>query len=411
MHLRSLVFFLLFFDAIVAAAQDKIPIEKKLIPSDGFGMAKTVVKLDPLTRIAIGNIPFDRTFILRIYFDPKTGVADEKDDAVSFFFLKMMHKGHPTYEQLGFYKIKTVDTDGTKYDGTDGNLKAFPSAIDVVVKALEPNRDYKIVYLKNSGNEDLSQYVKVFELLHEGKQIDAILSENTYISDHNNDKEIIKGMVLVTYYNQHPEIGKILNKYKNGSATAVKEVTAFIITNNSYKPKDSPKAWLFLREVEASSINTQQFTVQTSAGLRIIADGGLIFTGFQSGFNTVCPYLGINFAIRPMDSDIPFRQLIKNRNIHWYERFTVNLGLTLNSITKQNYRANLFGNDNVMLGLGFKLSHVFNVNFGGLIYNNVDPNPLLDKKTLGVAPYVGVSINLKIKDALGDIAKAFGYAK
>jgi hypothetical protein len=151
--------------------------------------------------------------------------------------------------------------------------------------------------------------------------------------------------------------------------------------------------------------------VATSAGLRIIADGGLIFTGFQTGFNTVTPYVGINIAMRPMDSDIPFQELIKNRNIRWYQRFTANLGLTLSSIAKQNYRTNLFGNDNVMIGLGYKLSHVFNVNFGGLIYQNVDPNPLLDKKTIGVAPYVGISLNLKIKDALGDIAKVFSYGK
>jgi hypothetical protein len=64
-----------------------------------------------------------------------------------------------------------------------------------------------------------------------------------------------------------------------------------------------------------------------------------------------------------------------------------------------------------MVGFGYKFSHVINLGFGGLIYNNVDPNPLIDKKTAAIAPYISLSINLKIKAALGELANVFKYAK
>lgn len=60
-----------------------------------------------------------------------------------------------------------------------------------------------------------------------------------------------------------------------------------------------------------------------------------------------------------------------------------------------------------MLGLGYRFSHVVNIIGGTVLYNTTDPNPLIEKKLLGARPYIGISLNLKIQAALGEIAKLF----
>lgn len=414
MKLRALTLIVVFFIVGQAFGQMTIPIDQSLIPPDGFGPTRTIVKLDPISRVAIGSVPFDRTFIVRIYFDPQTANPDLTDKGVKYFFLVTASKTGPVYRQLGFYLVNSIATATVKtadYDGTDTFLKVFPNAIDVVVPALSPNQEFKLIYVKNSSQLQINQYISVLKLFYGNNEQTGINNENSYRAANGNDLQIPPGEQLRDYYNQHPELKAIFDKYKGDASKATADLTGFMLTNNTCKAPNGTIGILFTNTQRAAVLNTSQFNLATNAPLQVIADGGLIFTGFQKGFNTVTYYVGLNIAFRPMDSDIPFKTLVKSRHIKWTQRLTANIGVTLNSIAKTNYRANLFGNDNVIAGLGYKFSHVINMSFGGMIYNNVNPNPLLDKKTIGVAPYVGLSINLKIKDALGEIAKVFQYGK
>lgn len=402
MKLTSWVVLILCLSWLNARSQTAVPIRADLIPKDGYGPAKIIVKLDPLTRIPVGNIPFDRTFHLRMYFDPAVLTATP---IRSFYLISRTSKG-ALMTELGYYLISSAD-----YDGSDNSLKAFPkSSVEVVVPALLPNANYLIAYSTDASQKDLLQYLTVFNMFYNHKDTEGVANEQAYRTADPTRQEILTGQVALVYYNSNNQLKTIFNKYDGDLTKATPELIAYLLAHPDY-PIPSGTAQLFVNMVKATNLTTQQYTVQTSAGLQIVADGGLIFTGFQNGFNTVTPYVGINIALRPLDSDLPFRSLVRNKRISTLQRFTIDLGVTLNSIAKANYRANLFGNDNVMVGLGYKFSHVISVNFGGLIYNNVDPNPLLDKKTVAVAPYVGISINLKIKDALGDIAKVFAYGK
>jgi hypothetical protein len=383
----------------------------------GFGSStRNVIKLDPLSRTPIGNIPFDRTFILRVYFDPKAE-QDFKDEDVKAFYL--VYKNGTTIP-LGFYLINSVKSvegttaiKATDYDASDNFLKIYPNAIDIVVPALDPNSDYKIFYTTSATRFDLP-YIDVFQLFYEGKEKEGINLAQSFKKAANNDRAIVTGSLLSDYYKANKSsINKIFSDYKNDISKRNSALIDYMSTNKSLIVNTTINGVkvtsidLFDEVRELSKLNTQQFVLKTNAALRIVADGGVIYTGWQKGFNVVTAYFGINISLRPMDVDIPFRTLIKNKRIKFYQRFTANLGVTIHSIAKDEYRANLFSNNNVVIGIGYKISHVINLNFGGLLYNNVDPNPLIAKKSLGVAPYAGISINLLIKDALGDIAKVF----
>ena len=375
----------------------------------GFGSIRNVIKLDPLTRLPIGNIFFDRTFILRVYFDPKAG-QDFKDEDVKGFYL--VYKNGKTIP-LDYYLINSVNA--VNYDGSDNFLKVFPNAIDVVVPALDPNRDYKVFYTNSALRFNLP-YIDVFQLFYEGKEKEGIQLGQDFKIANNNDPGIVTGVALNEYYKANKSnMDKIFDDNKNDLQKRNNELIDYLSNHKSATvsaveggiTQQINVADLFGEVRELAKLNTQQFLLKTSSALRVVADAGVIYTGWQKDFNSATAYFGINISLRPMDVDIPFRTLIKNKRIKFYQRFTANLGVTINSIAKDNYRANLFSNNNVMIGIGYKVSHVINLNFGGLLYNNIDPNPLIAEKTLGIAPYVGISFNLLIKDALGDIAKVF----
>lgn len=383
----------------------------------GFGTAKNVIKLDPLSRLPIGNIPFDRTFILRVYFDPEAS-ADYRDSDVKNFYL--VSKNGQTI-QLDYYLITSVKISGqtdpkvADYDQSDNFLKIYPNAIDVVIPALDPNSYYTIFY-SNSTLRFNSPYINAFQLFYEGKKIEGIKLVQEFKKANNNDPAIVTGTTLNVYYEANKSaIDKIINDNKDNITKRNSELVTYMDSHKSVtlliNEVSTNVPDLFGEIKELAKLNTQQFVLKTSSALRIVADAGIIYAGWQENFNSVTSFIGLNISLRPMDTDIPFRTLIENKRIKFYQRFTVNLGITLNSIAKDNYRANLFSNNNVMVGIGFKVSHAINLNAGGLLYNNIDPNPLIAKKTLGVAPYTGISINLLIKDALGDIAKVFSYGK
>jgi hypothetical protein len=371
----------------------------------GFGPTKYLIKLDPLTMLPVGNIPFDRTFILRVYFD------NNNDKDVSSFYLhdKDDKEDKENRTPLSFYlPSQSLSADKLKlYDKSDDLLSIY-NAIDIIIPPLYPNHDYELIYATVITPNAINNYLNVFKLFYDGKIEEGKKLQTAYKG---NDKGIPTEGFTLQYYNDY-NIKQFYDKYNGDSSKANIEIVTFIKKNTQLNTKTAIGLIRdFFNPINSyttlSKVGTYVYTVQSSSKLRIVADGGVIYTGWQKGFNTVTPYFGINISLRPMDTDIPFRSLVKNKRIKCYQRFTMNLGVTINSIAKDNYRTNLFSNNNVMVGLGYKVSHVLNLNLGGLLYNNINSNPLIATKSIGVAPYVGLSINLLIKDALGDIAKIF----
>ncbi len=382
---------------ICAHGQTTIPVATNL--SFGYyGPDKKLIKLDPLTRIPIGDVPFDRYFILRIYY-PDSNFPME---------LKLQEDGGESIK-LSYFIIPNA---GSKsYDASDANLTIFPNAIDVVVPPLMPNRSSGIYRIEPHKRDVLDEYLRVFKGIYDHHDADARKNYNAFRKQKNG---LPAFQALLDYYSQQ-RLDTILAS-NNGDLAASRAAIETRLRTNMYARRFADKPNRFdeniYKGVQAEAgITTLQAKVETSAKFALVGDAGVVYAGFQDGFNTASPYVGANWSFRPMDSDLPFAYLRRSKRVKWYERFTINTGLTLSSMAKAEQRANLFGNNNLMLGGGYKFSHVINITGGGLFFLKIDPNPLVDKKKLGVVPYAGISINLKISSALGELAKVFTYAK
>src|SRR5690606_18623140 len=123
--------------------------------------------------------------------------------------------------------------------------------------------------------------------------------------------------------------------------------------------------------------------------------------GFQKGFNGLTPYLGFQIEFRYFDKNIPFK-LIPNKTI-WH-RLSFNTGITLASLKKDGQREDFFKDKSLLMGLGFRLTNALRLTGGTILFNREDPNPLIDNKQLGVTPFVGLSIDLSLKQLLNDMS-------
>ncbi len=140
---------------------------------------------------------------------------------------------------------------------------------------------------------------------------------------------------------------------------------------------------------------------------------------FNPENSLVRPYLGVNFYFRPINEEIPRRFVSHNSNplytwneslLHYLGRsLSFQVGLTLNSIEKEGIRKDLTGNYNLITGVSWRITHVWGVSVGAMIYNKVDTNPLIDKTTIDAMYYTSITIDLKIKKILPDFTTKLGY--
>ena len=239
MNIRLLGFITIVLCSFKLFSQNTIPANQSIIYRDGFGSDRKVVKLDPISRRPIGSVPFDRTFIIRLYFDqhPDTGNADT---LVNSFFLLTDEKHQNKTQKLAFYLISKVakNPNGKNpgdYDATDSYLKVFPNAIDVVVPALPPNQHFTLVYTTNVNDPELVQYIKVFKYFYDEHIKEGVANEDTYRAAQGGDPQISPGKQLLDYYNQHSEVKTIFDKYGGTVENAIAELKVYMLNNKTYQ--------------------------------------------------------------------------------------------------------------------------------------------------------------------------------
>lgn len=387
--MRLLFFFILAnVSTAHVLAQNPIPVQT----SGGYyGFQRVIVKLDPISRIPLSDVPFDRDFIIRMYFNSSATLPENiifQSDRNSF--------------QPNFYKITQAD-----YDKEDKILAYFGKAIDIIMPPIKPNASYVFFAFTRQEDSRLQEYLDVFFFIYqnrlsEARGAHAIIRARAAPSAPSFDE-------LADYY-QEQDLATIYHRHK-GDPAAARGGLLKKMSDASYVDRPIGRVMLFEDIVTLASLSTLQSKIETSAKLNIVADGGIVYTGFQDNFGTLISYVGINYTPRPMDSELPFSYLVRRGLVKLHQRISFNLGVTLNSIAKTSYRGNLIGNNNILIGIGFKFTHAVSVSGGTLFYNNIEPNPLLERKSLGVAPYAGLSINLKIQAALGELGKVFTYGK
>lgn len=117
------------------------------------------------------------------------------------------------------------------------------------------------------------------------------------------------------------------------------------------------------------------------------------------------PYLGTNIYFRPVNKAVPLSE-----KGGWGRRFAVTLGLTVKSIADDNpkTRDDLFDNNSLLLGAGLRLTDSARLGAGALIFEELNPNPLLGGESVTYSPYVSLSFDIDVLSFFRGFAAILG---
>lgn len=339
-----------------------------------YGNAQTIVNVDPDFCTVKGRLPFDVPFFLDI---PKSCI-----------------------DNLNIKFVNKVAFIPKKKNGTSNLIELFSDAKWVTIEDkpffrilcpnLEPNRHYDIVLL--STPQDALELLQVFKLIFEHKSDDNIGAKIVSISK----KRVDAGsQVFFTDNNGNPEIKKFKNIYKEGKF------------EKSFKNNNENDVIKHIEnEIELASdysffSNTYFNNLITDRSFNFKADIGYVYYGFDKKISGVMPYIGIQYEIKPYNSDISF-STIQNKSL--WRRLSLSAGLSLASMAKGGKRVDFTGNKSLLFGAGYRLTNAFRITFGGILFYREDKNPLIDDKKLALTPYVGLSLDGSLSEVLKDLS-------
>jgi hypothetical protein len=149
---------------------------------------------------------------------------------------------------------------------------------------------------------------------------------------------------------------------------------------------------------QRTAVGMSAVLASTDAGGYVSADLGVLHA---REIEETGGYLGVNFYLSPVDKRVPL-----SRRGGFSKRFAFTAGILLRSIQDdRKTRDNLFWNQSVVAGAGFRLARHVRLGAGALLFRERDPEtfPLSDQTQLAVTPYVSLSFD-------ADVGGWFGQA-
>lgn len=353
-----------------------------------YGQNRKTIEIDPITDMAKESLPFDQDFVLKKTFN----------DSISIYFIgyfEIKQKERKTY-----FNLSKSPTDTLEYKLVK-NEKEFD--LYIFVPPLKPQKAYDFIVIQNIESADplMNDYLQLFKAFNESKDSNEIKKNIKSINlkkrknfdafelfDLTVDPPQINYAGLQKFYQDN--LKTIYNDTSKTEEEKTKEIKNKIAENDLFKKSVS------------FSATSEIFSFETRAKFRITPDFGYVGYGFQKGFNGFTPYLGFQIEFRYFDKNIPFK-LIPNKTI-WH-RLSFNTGITLASLKKEGQREDLFKDKSLLIGLGLRLSNALRITGGAILFNREDPNPLIDNKQLGITPFVGLSIDLSLKQLLNEVSE------
>lgn len=138
----------------------------------------------------------------------------------------------------------------------------------------------------------------------------------------------------------------------------------------------------------------------------IVQNAGLYFTndigaGFATGIDRFFTMLGAaNVYLRPINENVPLKQY--KRFEDWMlTRSSLLIGLTVTGdIEASGVREGIIDAQALLLGAGFRVLPWLKVNTGSLIYNKINPNPLVSTKTTRSDLFFSVTISAALQPTI-----------
>jgi hypothetical protein len=358
------------------------------------------------------TLPFDRPILLKyltresLQIEYIGLVQIKKKDTQLYYSELLSSPGQFAAHESGDYPneqltiSQTVNLTGTnKYQ------------LNIFIPPLSPNRFYDISLLRRPTYAEAELYFDLFQNYHETNEVNELLNEKLrqineikkpfqHIIDEGPDEGQLDWEPLLVLY-----IGRLKELYTRLAVTAKDDKAANVVKSaiteiiRNYKPAAPGAADLFIFG-QSLRLSTTSLNFDTRTAFSITPDFGYVYYGYQNEFQGLAPYLGAQIEFRYFDKDIPFR-LIANKTWLHYLSFTT--GITLTSVGKAGKRDDFFSGKSLLTGLGFRLSNAIRITAGGILFYKEDPDPAIDNKKLNMTPFVGISIDLRLKSIMGDL--------
>lgn len=132
-------------------------------------------------------------------------------------------------------------------------------------------------------------------------------------------------------------------------------------------------------------------------------DAGILWTPELEAFSS---YLGTNVYARPINKAAPISQF----GSFWQtlpRRVSLTLGLTVDGIGDERTRDDLFGNQSLIVGVGARMTGSLRLMVGALVFEERDPNPLVEGDSVAVSPFLSFSFDVDVAPALTGLGNVF----
>ena len=161
-------------------------------------------------------------------------------------------------------------------------------------------------------------------------------------------------------------------------------------------PLESSRRYLirFTFVVDGSADRVVAVEGRTSGNNYVSVDTGLLYAG-DIGIGAF--YVGSNIYFRSVNRDAPLSEVDS-----FDRRLALTIGITISPVADEQNRtrSDLFWNQSLVLGAGYRLTSFIRGGGGALIFVESDLNPLITRKTVAATWYVSVSFDV-------DVARVF----
>jgi hypothetical protein len=292
--------------------------------------------------------------------------------------------------------------------GTDANNKY---ELNIYLPPLSPNKFYDIVILRRPFDAEAAKFEELFEIYY-NNSLKINQAFNNKLNEINELQKPFKHIIIdgpdigrldtqsfIDFYANDPVLSTYFNQMSGVSDSVVNKIRAKIREYICHYHFQSGPEDLFVFG-QSLSVTTTSLNFDTRTTFSLTPDFGYVFYGFQKDFHGIAPYIGMQIEFRYFDKNVPFWLI--HKNILHYLSFTT--GLTLLSLKKEGKREDFFSGKSLLAGIGFRLTNAIRITAGGILFNKENPNPYVDNKKLGITPFAGISIDLKIKSLVNDFS-------
>lgn len=192
--------------------------------------------------------------------------------------------------------------------------------------------------------------------------------------------------------------------------TTSSKVTAIqTAVNNAITARDAFKNLIIDQLVLPNVLNygilnsTTRTDFQKNSKFYITLDLG---AAYAARIDRFAAYSGVNIYFRPVNKSAPLNNLT---GLDWWAvRTSLLIGITLNSIEKDNIRKGLIDNKALVTGIGFRVVPFLKVNVGTFIHYRYDKNPLLspNRYYTSLSPFASISLDMDAKALFSGIGNS-----